>query len=76
MAQTKRFSSDAEARVLEGVRVLADGNPFLPERVEGERAVLGKAFVETSAVWHVDTELEGLNPNLQELGSVAERLSG
>jgi len=27
---------------------LADGNPFLPERVEAERAALGRAFVATA----------------------------
>ena len=61
--------------MIDGVRALTDGNPFLPERVAGERAALGGAFVETDGVWHVDSDLEGVNPNLSPLGETVERLA-
>ncbi len=61
------------ARALAG---LADGNPFLPSRVEAERAALGRAFVPTAEVWHAEATLEGLNPNLPKLAARAEVLAG
>src|SRR5690606_3535457 len=51
---------------------LVNGNPFLPERVEAERAALGADFVRTGAVWHVSADLNGLNPNVPKLGALAE----
>jgi hypothetical protein len=64
--------SDTERTLLEAFARLADGNPFLPERVEAERAALGADFVRTGAVWHVEADLNGLNPNVPKLGALAE----
>jgi hypothetical protein len=63
---------DAERDLLEAFARLADGNPFLPERVAAERAALGAAFVRTGAVWHVEADLGGINPNVPKLGALAE----
>ena len=65
----------AERPLARAVARLADGNPFLPERVEAERAALGRAFVPTAAVWHAEATLEGLNPNLPKLAERAESLA-
>ena len=46
---------------------LASTNPFLPERIEHERDVLGDRFTSTRTVWSVDAGLDGLNPNLAKL---------
>jgi len=69
-----RFVSDSESRVLEAVAALADGNPFLPERVANERAVLGDAHVDAGAVWHADADLARLQPNLPLLRERIEAL--
>ena len=72
MADRPRFLSDSETRTLEAFRALADGNPFLPERVEAERAALGDAFVETRRpVWHADAALDD-NPNVARLAERVE----
>jgi hypothetical protein len=70
-----RFLDDSEAAVLAAVAALAQGNPFLPERVEAEQTVLGDAFVDSGAVWHAETELAGLHPNLEGLRSGVEELA-
>ncbi len=68
---------DGERRVLEAVATLTDGNPFLPERVEAESGALGAEFVRTgAAVWHVEADLNGLNPNVPKLAGLVETLGG
>ena len=69
------FVSRSEAVVLRALAALADGNPFLPERVEAERAALGPAFVATAEVWHAEAALLGMNPNLPKLAERAESLA-
>lgn len=70
-----RFLDDSESAVLAAVAALADGNPFLPERVESERSALGAEFVGSGAVWHAEAELSGIHPNLSKLGRVVEALA-
>jgi DNA-binding NtrC family response regulator len=48
--------SDARRTLLEAVSRLAYANPFLPERVECERAVLGAEFVAGEPVWSYRAE--------------------
>ena len=74
MAPT-RFVSDAEREVLAAVARLATSNPFLRERVEDEQRALGQAFVRYAAVWHMDGELQGINPNVDTLAETAEKLA-
>jgi MoxR-like ATPase len=64
---------DPERNVLEAFQRLADANPFLPERVAAERAALGADFVRVGATWHVEADLDGLNPNVPRLGALAEQ---
>ena len=45
-----------QRKLLEAVSRLAYANPFLPERVECERAVLGAEFVEGEPVWSFRAE--------------------
>ena len=70
-----RFVEDSEAAVLAAVATLADGNPFLPERVASERSALGGSFTGTSAVWHAEADLEGIHPNLPKLRALVEVLA-
>jgi len=66
----------SEAPVARALARLAYGNPFLPARVEAERAVLGRAFVASDDVWHAEATLAGLNPNLPKLAERADALAG
>jgi MoxR-like ATPase len=59
-----------ERRFLESLSRLATANPFLPERVELERAILGDDFEEASPVW--SKRLDRENPNVVKLASRAE----
>jgi transcriptional regulator with AAA-type ATPase domain len=45
------FLTTTQRSLLEAVSALACANPFLPERIEREREVLGPAFVEGEPVW-------------------------
>ena len=65
---------DDQRRILEAVGTLASGNPFLTERVEAERKALGEEFVATTAVWHVEADLDGLNPNVPRISRLVESL--
>jgi len=50
------FLSSSQRTLLQAVSALGYANPFLPERVELERAVLGGEFVEGEAVWSYRAE--------------------
>jgi len=53
---------------------LVYGNPFLPERIEAERAVLGRSHVAAKGVWSRDVTREA-NPNLAAIAERAEALA-
>jgi transcriptional regulator with AAA-type ATPase domain len=55
---------------------LAYCNPFLPERIEHERAALGPSFVEGGQPWNVHPDLASLDVNLTQLMERAETLVG
>lgn len=50
-------------------------NPFLPERIECERQVLGDDFVAADAVWNISHTMRGTRPNIGALQERAERLA-
>ncbi len=52
------LTSDGEREVLRALSALALCNPFLPERVENERRVLGHDFQPVTAVWHEGGDLD------------------
>jgi transcriptional regulator with AAA-type ATPase domain len=63
----------AERRCAEIVAQLAYCNPFLPERIECERAALGDEFDERYAQWNLQSELP-LSPNVERLVARCEAL--
>jgi hypothetical protein len=73
---SRPFLSDSEQNVVAAVSRLAKGNPFEPSRIENERQALGPAFAPAAAVWHVDADLQGTNPNVGPLSELAETLAG
>ena len=69
------FLNANEAGILAAVAALAEGNPFLPERVTSEQNALGEAFVDKGAIWHAESELVELHPNLDKLQAVVEQFT-
>ena len=61
------FASDADLRYAQAISGLLYCNPFLPERIDFERAALGDAFVDTPAVWNITHDWEGNRPNIGRL---------
>ncbi len=62
--------------MLNAVACLANGNPFLEERVAAEQQVLGDAFVETgAAVWYADAGSGSSSPNVARLHEHFEDLA-
>jgi len=57
----------------EMIGALAYENPFLPSRIELEKAILGDAFVADTNVWSRDIRHES-RPNLAAIGARAETL--
>lgn len=64
-----------ERHLAEGVREVMYANPFLPERIEGERHVLGAAFTEESADWNRLPELEDDPDNVKEILERSHKLT-
>src|SRR5262249_24918213 len=54
---------------------LGHANPFLPERIEWERMVLGADFVAADPVWTVRPDRQVQNPNVARLAERAEPLA-
>ena len=69
------FLTDAERTTLASLSRLTFCNPFLEERIELERRVLGDAFVALDPVWHAQVDLLEENPNVERIYIVAEELA-
>jgi transcriptional regulator with AAA-type ATPase domain len=63
-----------ERKFVDTLSRLAACNPFLPERIELERAALGDAFEDGYPVW--SKRVGGANPNVAKLGARLEPLVG
>src|SRR5437764_14934705 len=66
--------TSAERGFAEAVADLCYCNPFLPERIELERAALGEAFDESSAVWSRHAHCEHDRPNVARLNERTQQL--
>jgi len=67
------FMSVADARLAKSLSALARCNPFLPERIDRERDVLGDTFEHASSVW--SKRARRRNPNVVKLAARAEALA-
>jgi len=63
-----------EASFAEAISRLVYANPFLPERIDCERAALGAAFVDVGADWNVHAERFDDHANVQALQQRVGRL--
>jgi len=72
------FTSREEIHFLESLSQLIYSNPFLPERIELEKAALGKEFDESAPVWSQHFQVDGERRNVvvlgKRVGALAERL--
>jgi transcriptional regulator with AAA-type ATPase domain len=64
-----------DAAFAETISRLAYCNPFLPERLEHERAALGPAFVDSDLVWNVAQDWDGDRPNIEALRKRVEQVT-
>src|SRR5262245_60567763 len=67
--------NESERDFATAVSRLAYVNPFLPERIEGERRALGGEHVRFDAVWHAGTGEIGENPNEARIAERAAALA-
>jgi DNA-binding NtrC family response regulator len=58
------FMTSDERAFAHAISELAVSNPFLPERIEIERKILGRHFIPRGTVWHARQDLVERNPNL------------
>src|SRR6185369_802674 len=70
-----------ERRFLHATASLGYCNPFLPERIEWERAALGREYLEGEPIWSVsvadpDADLPNIIRIYERLGGVIEKLHG
>jgi transcriptional regulator with AAA-type ATPase domain len=68
------FLTSSQRTLLQGVSRLGYANPFLPERVELESAVLGAEFLEGEPVWSYRAEHPGPRANVWRIVAKLEPL--
>src|SRR4029077_3655902 len=69
------FLTEAERALATAIAGLGHANPFLPERIALERAVLGDAFVAADPVWTVRPDRAVQNQNVVRLAERAATLA-
>jgi DNA-binding NtrC family response regulator len=74
MYKLMAFLSTSQRSLLESISRLGYANPFLPERVELERAVLGAEFQEGEPVWSYRANQQGTRTNVVRVQQVLEPL--
>jgi len=65
---------ERDVPTVEAIGRLAYCNPFLEERIDLERRVLGKEFIPFDAVWHPREDVPDDNPNVVRIGERAAAL--
>src|SRR5688572_26320861 len=68
------FAAAEERPFVECIARLVYTNPFLPERVEGERCALGESFVEGDRVWNALADPARELSNVARIGERADAL--
>jgi hypothetical protein len=63
MPSTRALFLPDDRRFAEAMRAINACNPFLPERIDAERAALGSRFVERGADWNTRAPTAGMGPN-------------
>ncbi len=69
------FLKPAERRFVQSLSRLAHCNPFLPERIDLEKQVLGSEFVGTDRVWSLRPDRKQERENIRRLTETVEPLA-
>jgi hypothetical protein len=73
-----KLFTPSELAFAQTISRLAYCNPFLPERIEHEKAALGNEFIDRGEVWNLRPEEGGVYPNIERLvelcGGLCDRL--
>ena len=69
------FLSADERALATALSRVGYANPFLPKRIEAERAALGRDFIHAEHVWSVRTDRTVQNPNVARLAERAATLA-
>ncbi len=64
--------SMAQRKLCEAYSQLVYGNPFLPERIDAERRILGARFIAEEPVWSLSSDFEADRPNVDLLRALGE----
>jgi hypothetical protein len=67
--------ADPEKSLAQSFAKLNYCNPFLPDRIQHERDILGPDFIDSEFVWSARAHLEGERPNIAALSAKAESLA-
>src|SRR5882672_2978773 len=67
--------SEAERHLAQSFSNLTYCNPFLPQRIEYERDILGPEFIDSDFVWSARADFDGERPNIAALSANAESLA-
>ncbi|MBE9504391.1 MAG: sigma-54-dependent Fis family transcriptional regulator [Proteobacteria bacterium] len=70
----KELFNDEERRLGQKISELSYCNPFLPERINFEREILGKDFLKTEATWNIRANNKDERPNIPIIIKRAEEL--
>lgn len=69
MAQTHKIFSTDERNTAQLISQIANCNPFLPQRINLERQLLGPHFNNNKADWNTGTTRDDEHPNIKELAN-------
>jgi transcriptional regulator with AAA-type ATPase domain len=68
------FPSESDRDLATSIARLVYTNPFLPERIEAERTVLGESFIQGDRVWNALSNPARERSNVVQIGERAEPL--
>ena len=74
MRSGSSFISGSDRRIAAAFSRLVYCNPFLPERIEIERQLLGAEFTAGDDVWSLPRAVAAVNPNLPRLAALTKSL--
>src|SRR5947207_713920 len=67
--------SDPEKNLAQSFAKLTYCNPFLPQRIQHEREILGPDFIDSDFVWSARAHLDAERPNIEVLSAKAQSLA-
>ena len=70
----KELFNEEERRLGQKISELSYCNPFLPERINFEREILGKDFIKTETTWNIRVDINDERPNIPTIVKLAEEL--